>query len=255
MSIKIRFCMIQIISILVVLAGMNHQVMANQALEQEIDGFIAIVESNNVKDISEMAEALTWSGITDTRLFDAIEQKLLSDYMSRDKYRIEMNSWLIKALGASANDKYRETIDKLINNNATQKKLRRNAEYARESVDQYKIWNPLLAKDIELAPAGRLMQHRIRNMLQSSDGELIRIGAKRVYHKYSNDKELVKTASQTLLRDYEKSNLDGTHIDALAWICKAIAQSGMSEFVGVLEEVNNSYKANDKVKKYARKYL
>ncbi|WP_321531364.1 DUF2846 domain-containing protein [uncultured Desulfuromonas sp.] len=97
-------------------------------------------------------------------------------------------------------------------------------------------------------------QKRIAKLLQSDSAIDVRNGAKNVYYHHSNSPYLAQVAEQTLLREYQKETSDRNEIDALAWLCKALAQTHDSRFSKTLHAVSeDAY--HRKVRSYAAKSL
>lgn len=228
---------------------------ANQAdLDAELDQYIEIFNGENFSKQRSAIEPLGWSGLSDPILFDQIEDKLMATMNEEDKVAVERASWYAKALALSGNQKYKETLTKA-KTEATHKKVRKHAATALERLAKYSQWNPIISQGVSDAPSGQLEQARIKNMLASGDYPLIRLGAKRIYHAHSDDAELVSQARQLLLSEYKTANdKDRDQVDAIAWLIKALAQSGDSANKPALEEIiaNSNSK---KIKKYAKKYV
>lgn len=220
-------------------------------LDAEIANYVDIFANQGQAQQRKAIETLSWSGHSEPELFDVIEAGLLDGYMTEDKYEAERMSWLAKALALSGNPKYRETLQKVYDT-APSKKLRRHTETALERLTIYEAWNPVIAQGLAEAPAGKLEETRIENMLASGVPELVRLGAKRIYNGHSSDSELLELAKERLLADYPTAQ-SKVEVDAVAWLCKALAQSGQSIYRPVLEEVANKA-PNAKVAKYANKY-
>jgi len=97
-------------------------------------------------------------------------------------------------------------------------------------------------------------QKRIAKLLQSDSAIDLRNGAKHVYYHHSNNTYLAQVAEQSLLREYQKKTSDRDEVDALAWLCKALAQTHDSRFSNTLQTVSkDAY--HRKVRSYAAKSL
>jgi len=55
------------------------------------------------------------------------------------------------------------------------------------------------------------------------------------------------------MKRYERDSSDKVHIDSIAWLCKALAESGSGKYASMLERVAEDA-PNKKVRKQARKY-
>jgi peroxiredoxin Q/BCP len=93
----------------------------------------------------------------------------------------------------------------------------------------------------------------IRN-LESSDFASKRDAAKRIYRGKVNHPQLFATLSREIKKGYMVSDSDRLQVDSIAWLCKAIAVSGMPEARSVLNEVIAGTPSK-KIKKHALKSL
>jgi uncharacterized caspase-like protein len=91
-------------------------------------------------------------------------------------------------------------------------------------------------------------------MLQSSSAKDQRYAAKKICKSYLHNRTLLDAVNKQLLRNYQKSDIDRRHIDAMAWFCNVLGRSKQPRYANTLEKVANS-DANRKLKKYASKNL
>lgn len=93
---------------------------------------------------------------------------------------------------------------------------------------------------------------RYINMLTQGGPTSIRDAAKSIYHTGEKDIEVLDVAAEVLLKNQRDSS-SNTMVDALAWVSKALGQSGNPRYKSVLQEVvQNSHR---KVAKHAKKAL
>ena len=222
----------------------------NQALENEIKYYITIFEGENPQLQHDAIGELSWKGISDPRIYDLMEVQLLRGYGERGRAIVEQMSWLAKGMALSGLEKYRQTLEKVAADAPTQK-LRKHANTALERLVNYQRWNPVISQGVGDMTEGDIDRRRALNLLQASEGALIRLGGKRTYFKYWGDEQLLEAAKDKLLQDYKISGLDSTHIDALAWLCKALGRSGKPSYKVVLEEVADNSKYG-KITRYAK---
>ena len=220
-------------------------------LASELDDYISVFSNNNFEHQKKHINRLTWAGISDPRIYDIFESKVLSDFQSTSKKAREENSRYIKTLGLSGNEKYRPTLNKVLNE-AKSKKIQRHTKTALIRLEQYKAWNPVISSNLDAAPIGQLEQTRVNNMLRAEDLELVKIGAKRVYYAHNKDKLLVELAKGRLVEHY-KTATSQVEVDTMAWLCKALASSGDASYRPLLMEVT-SLAPSKKLSKYAKKY-
>ncbi len=235
----------------VLMAGSGTVFGGSPALEGEIKHYITIFEGSSSQLQREAIDELSWKGISDPRIYDLMATRLLRGYGETDRAIVEQMSWLAKGMAVSGLGKYRHALEKVAVD-APSKKLKKHANTALKRLVNYQRWNPIISQGIEDMVEGDIEQRRVLNMLQASEGALIRLGGKRIYAKYWDNEQLLEVAKNKLLQDYKASGLDATHVDALAWLCKALGKSGKLDYKAVLEEVaaNSDYR---KITKYAKK--
>jgi hypothetical protein len=111
---------------------------------------------------------------------------------------------------------------------------------------------PVRAKTVK-APANLTSeQKRIVGLLHSTSAVEVRNGAKAVYYHHADSTYLAQVAEQTLLAKYQAKTSDRDEIDALAWLCKALAQTHDQQFKPTLDAVAKSA-YHRKVRSYAAK--
>ena len=232
----------------------SHASVATQAdIDKEVAKYSKIFKGANFAQQRSAMAPLSYSGLSSPAIFDHIESKLKALKNAESKLDQEEASWFAKTLGLSGNDAYRATLSDIAEN-AKSKKVRKYAVQGLDRLDNYKKWNPIISANLVNAPAGRLSQARVLNMLDANDYLLMRIGAKRVYYKHNADKALVAKVAKRLESEYtrvEKKNKP--QVDAVAWLIKAIAESGDRSYRSLLTKVADGA-STKKIKKYAKKY-
>jgi hypothetical protein len=220
-------------------------------LEAEIDSYVAIFEQGNEYEIRKALGQLQWSGISDERIWDYVAREVEKGIHKTDQKTVKHLAKRINALAYSGNKKYEPLMQKVIDQ-ATSRKYSQYAKKAQRALPNYILWNPVISKDIENAPVGKLGEWRVGNMLKSDHAKLIRAGAKHVYNVYSANRELSDLAEKALLDRYKSKN-DHTLTDALIWICKALGETGAAEYKNTLIKVANGA-ASKKLQVNATKY-
>jgi hypothetical protein len=222
-------------------------------LEDEIKHYAKIFSGNSFEAHRGAIGDLAWLGISDARVYDPLEKKVLEKYMDDDKHTVEAVSWYVKGLALSGKNKYRATMEKVLAE-SNSKKIKKHTTKALDRLENYINWTPIISAGLKGAPAGQLGIKRAHNMLKSSILELQRTGAKRIFYEYNTEQELLEVAKDTLLASYKSSNTDKLWIDTMAWHCKALGSSGDEKYRAILEDVLANA-SNSKLKKYAKKSL
>jgi len=95
--------------------------------------YISLLRSKSLRSKTDAGKLIVRNSVTDTATLDVVEEELLKGYMASgsDRNYVDAMAWLCKALGASGNAKYRETLGKVAEK-APHSKLRK---YAKQSLD------------------------------------------------------------------------------------------------------------------------
>lgn len=86
--------------------------------------------------------------------------------------------------------------------------------------------------------------------LAETDPSRIRDTAKRMYRAYVDDPEAMKLSIKYINENMSKK--DKLSVDAMAWLCKVVGQSGSSDYYAQLIHISKNAKSG-KLKKYAKK--
>jgi hypothetical protein len=213
---------------------------AAASVEEDVQRYIQIFSGE--KNLhSDAADTFSWMGLSDTRLFDTIERRLLEDADASRLDRNEKNrvARYIRSLGFSGQPKYEPTIKKFVG----------DVEYGRFARDalldlpEYKKWNPVISNRSSFDPTFSDNVNRVSNMLRSDDLLLLRVGAKRVYFDTKED-TLLELLAQQLRINYARTDLnDRERSDSVAWLVKALGSSKKEKYKTLLEEVAEKGKA------------
>lgn len=183
-------------------------------------------------------------GLSDPRLFDAIEQRLLADGPKSDggadKLRIAR---YILALGFSGQTKYLPTLQQFRGNF----QYGRFAKEAQDEQPVYAKWNPVISKRETFDPKLSDDANRVINMLRSDDMMLKRLGAKRVFFQVRDDAVLTVLAQQV---EQHYMSKDEAYEDAVAWLVKALSQARRTGDFALLRKVQAQAPVG-KIRKYA----
>ena len=226
---------------------------AESDIRTELESYIDAFNKGSFAEQRKLISTLEWSGISDPKLYDIIAEKLSSRAKQNNREAKEEASWYAKALALSGNEKYRPQLEALASDGAS-RKLRKHAATALERLDKFVVWNPIISANVMQAPMGQLKEARVKNMLAADNAHVLKLGAKRVHHAHASNKELLQLANQRLLKGYQDAGDDSKLIDAMAWLIRALAQSGDDHYKPTLEQIAETAN-NKKLKKYAKKHL
>ena len=218
-----------------------------------LEDYQQIFQGDNQFKQQSAVESLVLSGLNDPSLFDIVEAKLNASLpLATQKHPIEYSSWLAKGLGYSGNEKYRASLQAIVNGDY-HKKLRKYAQEGLDNLDKFAIWNPILNDKSQYDAKQPQQLNVLANALASSDLELKRMAAKHIANKRVYDEFILeKLASQLTSLDLLKH--DKLSIDTYAWIAKALASWGNEKFKPVIVNIAETA-PEKKLRKYATKYI
>jgi hypothetical protein len=86
-------------------------------------------------------------------------------------------------------------------------------------------------------------------LLANGGPSSIRSTAESIYNTATTDQEVLDAAAETLLSNYRKNPNSETYADAMAWLCRALGNSGSARYQPVVAEVSKTAE-NRKIKRY-----
>lgn len=219
-------------------------------VDEDVNRYVQIFDGS-MSVPTETVESLAWMGLSDARLFDVIERRVLQDAeVSRNDRRKKNEIGLfIRGLGFSGNPKYLPTIRQFLLEGGYE----RDAKKAMADMQNYEKWNPVISRRASFDPQYSDEVNRILNMLHADDFMLKRIGAKRVYFRNKED-VLLNVLANEVRSNYTSNDSDGEIIDVIAWQVKALGSAKQEKYRPLLQEVAAQAK-NSKIAKYASKGL
>lgn len=207
---------------------------AAATLEEDVQRYIAIFTANDGAAHNKAVEELAWMGLSDPRLFDMLEQKVLAEAAAAANTRTEKDrvARYMRALGFSGQEKYVPTLRRFQDDTIY-------GRYARDALNQrgqYEKWNPIISSRASFDPQLSDDDNRVMNMLRSDDLLLMRIAAKRAYFA-PNDRVLALVADEVRKR-YLTSETEADRLDAIAWMVKALTKT--TAYDDLLQEVRSN---------------
>ncbi len=125
-----------------------------------------------------------------------------------------------------------------------------------ESPSQQKIVAKKKKKTVIASPQSKFspeMQSYL-DKLKGNDSKQSRWAAKKLYRAYPYDPAMLKEVNWVLLKGYNSDLDDKHHADAMAWLCKLLANSKDRTYRSTVQEVADNTKS-PKIKKHAEKSL
>lgn len=228
-------------------------VIAGYDRSNEVNQYMAMLESTSLTTRIDAAKQISRSGLTDLKLFNYIKDELLRKYAlnPNNADHIDEMAWLCKALAASGNSEYIPVL-KTVVSTTTSDKLKRYAKQSIDLVSVYAVRSQTMANENQLYPNFSPEMNRYINMLRSDDFGMKREAAKTIYRNHYTEEKLFDVIRDELLKGYSQiSGNSKQDVDALAWMCKALASSGMTKYRSDLTHIID-HTSNPKLKKYAK---
>lgn len=209
---------------------------------------------SGAKTVNEdVIESLEWMGLSDPRLFDLIERRVIDSAepgRTNSKIRSDVQLY-IRALGFSGQPKYVPTLQKFLHDS----NYGRRAKYALKDLPSYQKWNPVISNRASFDAKYSDDVNRALNMLRSDDLLLKKLGAQRVYAGHK-DAVLLSSLEAEIRASYMNftNESDDGPVDAVAWMVKALGSAKQEQYRPLLQEV--AVKApSKKIRKYAEEAL
>lgn len=203
--------------------------------EEDVQRYVAALD-DPLTNTDKMVDELAWKGISDARVYDLIEERLLDeapDANRRNRGDRSRIGHYLRGLGYSGQEKYAPTITKFRGDRA----YARHAAQALEDLKHYARWNPIISSRATFDPQLSDDVNRVRNMLRSDDRLLQRLGAKSVYFRHGRDVVLLDLLAEQLRASY-KNIPNGEAADSVAWMVKALGKSGDKKYLPLFKEVS-----------------
>jgi len=219
-------------------------ILANNsyANEKQVQKYVKIFEGESWNQQLKACNEFQWLGMSDTRVFDLIEQKVKDRYTSSNRRVINNVAWYMKALGFSGNEKYVDTL-KMVAAKTPSKKLRK---YAREGImyqELYVKWNPIIRDTSHFDKNQTPRINRFANMLRSGEWQLMRVAAKRIHYEHLYEPYILNVLMEEF-REGVNQGGDSYVRDAYKWMVKAVAGSGVESYREQLLEVSDEVKSS-----------
>ena len=191
--------------------------------EQQINDYRRILLSDDFQAKCDVLQHLQWAGLNDPRIFDWVEEYVLefyqSSFLSRERFALKRQA--IKALGYSANEKYRYSLF-LVEVEAAGKDIRHDGKLALENLDRHIEWQQLLNASKQKIAHKNIIVSSYMKMLSIENPAIQQHAAKGIFLERINDPELLALAFkqwQTLLW---QPNLTDQQQKTKHWLQKAI---------------------------------
>ena len=208
-----------------------------------------------MKERKNAAKRISRSDLTDPELFDMINDMILKGYTGNalNAHLMDEIAWLCKALSSSGDTAYAATL-KQVADGTTSAKLKRHAINSLERLNRKAKKNQILNTGFETDSTLSEREKELIAMVRSQDPVLIRNASKIFYRDPLRGEAVTDAISEVLLDNLNTSTDDKLMTDALAWMCKALGNSGKTKYRATLTEVIEKT-TSGKLKKYAKQSI
>ncbi|TFG79462.1 MAG: hypothetical protein E4H19_16415 [Chromatiales bacterium] len=215
--------------------------------------YVKIFAGSNAPEQMQATGRLEWLGLSDARIFDPAEKYLLDRIGAVEKESANYAAYMAHALAYSGQEKYRDTLTQAANG-AANKNLRRHATQALVESGNYARWTPIIADTSNADPALSAEINGFGSMLRSSETDLHRLAAKRIYQGRIRDAEILTVLESRAREAATKPVSTKKDIDVSNWLLKALAATGDPKYRPIIASAATE-NPNRKVQKNAGKYL
>lgn len=220
---------------------------------KKVGQYIEILNSGTLSRQIDAAKEITKSGLSDPVLFDLINTQLLANYLTASgSEQVDYMAWLCKALASSGIEKYKQTLLEIAETTKNSK-LERYARQSLENFTEYAEINKIISDKGNAIPDRDPEVTKIINMLRSDMMKLKRDAAKMVTRKDYSEPVIYEIINDELLAGYAAAT-DKVAVDAMAWLCMALATSTDHLHKETLKKIADN-SSNPKLTKYANKAL
>lgn len=220
----------------------------------DINKYVKIFNGSSVVSQKQACKTFEWAGLSDTKIFDLVEKRLLENYTNISKERSDYIAWLAKGLAFSGQSKYQATLAKVAKE-AGHKGVRRHATKSLLDLEKYQTWNPIISSTKKHNSSVSAELNRFANMLRSGDLGLQTMVTKRInYQKLFNNEFILSVLDAEVKHAYLSDGKSKAYVNAVANMTKMLAASGKSKYRSTVETVAQNA-ANARLRKYASKYL
>jgi len=170
-----------------------------------------------------------------------------------EKDHADEMAWMCKALAASGDSQYMALFERIMKESPSVK-IRRYARQSTELLEQYAQRSQVLNATDHWDESLSAEDNRLISMLRSDDLGLKRDAAKMIVRSVGNDAKVYAAAALALQGMAQQIKIDSLYVDTMAWLCKALAASGDSDYIADLKALHDGTD-NYKLKTYTKKAI
>ena len=229
-------------------------------LDNETSSFVEKINQQHDKELIKTADLIAGTGITDQKLFDALEVKIndtIEQYSTskgkgkRDLAR-ELNA-LMRAIGAVGAGKDETiTIINSIRGASNSSGIRNRAHRLVPKLSWYKSRNKIMGSPENYQPNQKLMTHKFANLVASNQPRMGRWAAEEIFRRRGSEEIVYMKMMEALEKG--KYTTDPVKIDMLSWYSKTLKKyySESESASELLSNISNDGIVHKKLRRYAR---
>lgn len=210
-------------------------VVAAATLEEDVQRLVEVFRGDKSQHV-QAVRSLAWMGISDSRVYDIVEQHLKADAdtVGYDRNGRDRVAHYLRALGFSGNGKYLPTLNAFKDH----ADFGRHASNALKDFPQYQKWDPVISNRATFFDAKYSDDvNRVMNMLAADDIQLKGLGARRMRHGPHHDQPLLDRLEKETRALYPRAkDFDAETNDAIGWMLIALGSSRDPKYLPLLEE-------------------
>ena len=207
---------------------------SGKTIDEDVQFYLNVLGEPNPRLQASEFEMLSAMGLSDPRLFDAVEKRLLADVEPVRTIHLEKNrvAWYFRALGFSGQSKYEATLSRY-----TEDRTYRNyAIAAQRELPQYARWNPIISDRSSFDPKLSDDANRLMNMLRADDPLLHRVAAKRAFLTQQSAPVVADRLAELLRASYPKAQ-DAESEENAGWLINALSRVALDRYTPLLQEI------------------
>lgn len=181
-------------------------------------------------------------------LNDRLQKTVSQGWLSSKE--ADETAWMCKAIAASGKQ---EVVDLLAEaaKMASNPNVKNHCNKAIEQIEFYRQRRSVLHADTPVEGLSPELELAV-NLVNSGDEMMMRDGAKRIFRSHEANEQVYDIVHAALMNGVATKQFDSASVDAYAWLCKCLGNSGLGKYRTDLIELASTT-MDWKVKSYAEK--
>ncbi|PLX76809.1 MAG: hypothetical protein C0615_06250 [Desulfuromonas sp.] len=229
-------------------------ILSNSAMASS-GKYLKMLDSGDVKTRIQAAKMVARDKAFDAAILQKIESKLRAGYNKRanDRYHNDEMAYYCKTLSATGDMKYKKLLEEVASGTSNRNLKRHAGNSLKLLADNAELKQIKSAKgdwDSSLSDS----ENKQMAMLRSDQFRLKRTAAKELYGNPGANVKVFDEVANQLLAGTKEMSRDRDYVDTMAWLCKALGNSGQAKYKETLLKAK-AQTSNANLKKYADQAL